>query len=240
LRRYWDRDAATYDLWPEHSAHTASERAAWSTELARLLPHRGARLLDVGAGTGFLSIAAARMDYRVTALDISEGMLARLRGAANRAEVDVHVVRGSAHRPPSGPFDAVMARLTLWTLPDPGAALEAWKAVAPEGRLLIFDGLWSHRDRLESARRRGRTLLHSWKRRPPEHHAPYPEELAVCLPLADDPSPERSIELIEAAGWQTPRLTRLRDVEFARGLALSSLERLLGVTPEYAILAHAA
>jgi SAM-dependent methyltransferase len=179
------------------------------------------------------------MDYRVTALDISAGMLRRLREAAARAQLDIEIVSGSAHEPPPGPFDVVMARLTLWTLPDPVSALSAWRAAAPDGRLLAFEGLWSGRGHVDALRRRGRRLVNSWRGLPAEHHAPYPAELSLKLPLAHDPSPQRSIERIEAAGWRVPQLTRLRDVEWARVLAVPPLERLLGVTPEYAIRARA-
>ena len=239
LRRYWDRDAATYDQWREHGAHSAGERAAWSAELSRLLPPPGARLLDIGAGSGFLSLAAARMGYEVTALDISAGMLACLREAAARASLEVEIVCAPADELPPGPFDAVMARLTLWTLPDPVSALRAWRAATPTGRLLAFEGLKTGRESVDSLRRRGRTLLARVQRLPAEHHAPYPAELSSALPLAHDPSPERLIEQVEAAGWRVPQLTRLRDVEFARRLALPPLERLLGVTPEYVIVARA-
>ena len=47
--------------------------------LTRHLPPPPARVLDVGAGTGALSLPLARLGYQVTALDISPGMLERLR-----------------------------------------------------------------------------------------------------------------------------------------------------------------
>src|SRR5215208_538567 len=96
LRLYWDDDAATYDKWSEHGAWSAGERAAWAGVLAHLLPPPGAKLLDVGAGTGFLSVAAARMGYEVTALDISPGMLARLKQTARKADLPIEVICGSA------------------------------------------------------------------------------------------------------------------------------------------------
>src|SRR5919108_3664505 len=97
LRRYWDDDSATYDLWREHGVWSAGERAAWAAVLARLLPPVGAKVLDVGAGTGFLSLAAARMGYEVTAVDISPGMLAHLRRAAADEALTIEIVCASAH-----------------------------------------------------------------------------------------------------------------------------------------------
>jgi SAM-dependent methyltransferase len=238
LRRYWNEDAPTYDLWPEHTALSALERAAWASELSRVLPTDGGTLLEIGAGTGFLSIAAARLGYRVTALDISEGMLARLKASAARDGLTIETAHAPADQPPEGPFDAVIERLALWTLPDPDGALRAWRNVTkPEGILIAFEGLWTGGGYGDAVRRRGRSLLHRLRRSTPEHHAPYPPELLDALPLAHDPSPERILAEIEAAGWRNPRLTQLRDVEFARVASLSRAEQLLGATREYAIAA---
>lgn len=237
LRRYWDRDAATYDRWREHGAWSAAERATWAATLVGLLPPAGARLLDVGAGTGFLSLAAARLGYDVTALDISSSMLARLRENAASNGLHIETVCGPAHEPPDGPYDAVMERLALWTLPEPKRALAAWREVT-SGRLIVFEGVWSGCDYPEALRRRARRLLQRARRLEPEHHGPYPPDLQTRLPLLRDVSPSALIGAISTAGWSEPRLARLADVEWARLLALPPLERMLGVTPEYCVVAE--
>lgn len=45
---------------------------------------------------------------------------------------------------------------------------------------------------------------------------------------------------VEAAGWGTPRLERLADVEWTRRLALPPFDRLLGVTPSFVVIAECA
>lgn len=236
LRRYWNTDSSTYDAWPEHGAWTPGERAAWASTLTRLLPPAPARILDVGAGTGFLALAAARLGHDVTAVDISDGMLGRLRASAAREGLAVKTACVPADEPPEGPFDVVTERLALWTLPDPETALAAWRRATPGGRLLAFEAV-SVRDYAEGARRRARTLLARLRRTPPEHHGSYGEGLRAALPLSGGASHDALIGRVEAAGWQRVQMSRLRDVQWARELALSPLERLLGATPEYVLRA---
>ncbi|MGH2871923.1 MAG: class I SAM-dependent methyltransferase, partial [Solirubrobacteraceae bacterium] len=102
LRSYWDEDATTYDAWPDHGARSRAETAAWAAELGRLLAPPPQRVLDVGAGTGFLSLAAARLGYEVTALDVSARMLEQLAASAAREGLTVRTVCGSAEGPPEG------------------------------------------------------------------------------------------------------------------------------------------
>lgn len=237
IREYWDADAATYDLAPGHGPGTPAERAAWTAALAAHLPPPPARILDVGAGTGFLAIAMARLGHDVTALDLSSGMLARLVESAGRAGIDVSVVQGPAHEPPGGPFDAVTERHLLWTLPDPRAALAAWRSVAPTGRLLSFEGLWGGADPAQARRQQARTLVRRLRRIPPGHHAEYDPGIRDTLPLGAGTHPDKVVTAVEAAGWPAPRLERLRDVEWARLLAMPATERVLGTVPQYLVRA---
>jgi hypothetical protein len=52
-------------------------------------------------------------------------------------------------------------------------------------------------------------------RTPPDHHAPYPDEILSALPLRAMASPTPFIEAAYEAGWTGVRIQRLRDVEWA-------------------------
>jgi len=235
LRLFWDEDAATYERSLEHVPHTHAQWGAWTAALTRHLPPAPARVLDVGAGTGFLSLIMAQLGYRVTALDLSPGMLEILRSHARREGLDIEIIEGAAELPPAGPFDAVVERLLLWTLIDPKHALDSWRQAAPNGRLVCYEGLWAG-DRLEALRYRARGYLRRLRREPPEHHAPYP---AIFGGLAEEARahPDYLVATVEAAGWACVRLERLSDVEWAEALAMPPLLRLAGVTPEFAVIA---
>src|SRR5271156_3144930 len=88
IRTYWNEDAATYDLAAQHRPRSPFVMAAWTAALERLLPPPPGRVLDCGAGTGFLSLIAARLGHRVTALDLSPPMLAQLSRAASAEGLD--------------------------------------------------------------------------------------------------------------------------------------------------------
>jgi SAM-dependent methyltransferase len=238
LRHYWDEDAATYDLTPEHFPHAKAQEAAWNAALTRHLPPPPARVLDVGAGTGSLSLPLARLGYQVTALDLSPGMLGRLRSRAADEGLDIEIVEGRAESPPQLAFDAVVERLLLWTLPHPEATVAAWRQAAPGGRLVCFEGVWGEgADKVEKLRARGRRYLHRFQRRSPEHHGAYDPSIVDELPFRQGMSPNSIIGTVEAAGWHSVRLERLRDVEWARTMLLPPLERILWVTPEFAVVA---
>lgn len=237
VRHYWDADAATYDDAPGHRPTAPAVVAAWDSALARLLPAAPARILDCGAGTGFLSLIAARLGHQVTALDTSPAMLDGLRRRAAELGLGINVVEGLASSPPAGPFDAVIERHLVWTLPDPVGTLAAWRAVATHGRLVLVENLWPGADHLESIVDRGRQVLARLRGEPEDHHAPYPDEVAAAVPLGAGTHPNALVETAQAAGWPDPRLERLRDVDWASTLTMRMPERLLGVRPRFAVTA---
>ncbi|MGH9104811.1 MAG: class I SAM-dependent methyltransferase [Acidimicrobiales bacterium] len=237
VRSFWDLDAATYDRSPSHNPRTALELAAWRAALRRLLPPPPAKVLDVGSGTGFLALQLAGQGYEVTALDLSEGMLARLQEKAERAGIEVKTVHADAANPEVSGFAAVVGRHLVWTLPDPKAALEAWHGAAE--RLLLVETVWGEAaGTAERFRRVGHTALQRLRKAQPDHHAEYDAALVSRLPLGGGATPEALVSLVWSTSWGPARAERLRDVEWATRRAFpSALDRFLGASPRFAVIA---
>ncbi|MEV5432176.1 class I SAM-dependent methyltransferase [Streptomyces sp. NPDC052701] len=139
----WDARAAAFDDEPDHGLRDPRVRRAWAARLRAWLPARAGDLLDLGCGTGSLSLLAAEQGHRVTGVDLSRNMvnLAR-RKLAGR---DAVFLVGDAAAPPVGEqrFDTVLVRHVLWALPDPGGALRHWRSLLrPGGRLVLVEGVW--------------------------------------------------------------------------------------------------
>ena len=238
IREFWDRDAATYDHSASHAISDPLEAATWRAALRRALPEPPSTVLDVGAGTGSLSLLAAELGYLVTSLDLSEGMLAKAREKAGARGLELSFEIGSAMTPPQGPFDTVMERHVVWTMPDPVGALRAWReATAPGGRLVLFEGVWGSRAPADRAKHAVADAVRRVMGVGDHHHAPYPDEVLSALPLARMPSPTPLVDAVFEAGWTGVRIQRLRDVEWAARVhepwPLGWLEHL----PRYSLIA---
>lgn len=239
IREYWDADAATYDRSDSHHPSTRLQRAAWRGALAGLVGDGGGqRVLDVGAGTGFLSLLLAEMGHDVTAVDMSAQMLQHLKDKAAAAETPVTTIEAEATDVPDGPFDVVVSRHLMWLLPDPVAALQTWHRVASSGRLLLVDAQWGKSaSQGEKVRRAGRRAITRWRKTPPAHHAELPDDVRARLPLGHGPGPAELLDVLHATDWSAPRLHRLAAVEWAMADELPYPERVLGVSPRFAIVA---
>ena len=140
---HWGRRAAGFDADFGHSIRTAAERAAWDRILDLVVGGRGTLdALDVGCGTGFLSLELAGRGHRVTGIDFAPQMLAEARKKAMAQGVAVRFEEGDAEQLPfaEGSFDLVMTRHVLWTLPHPEQAIDEWiRVLRPGGRLAAMD-----------------------------------------------------------------------------------------------------
>lgn len=144
-RRLWDAAASTFDEAPDHGLRNAQTAAAWTTLLRQALPAAPSKVLDVGCGTGSLSLLVAELGHHVTGIDISPAMLTAAREKTARAEyiVDFRVMDAAYPQFAPSSFDAVLCRHVLWALPDPADILQRWTALLkPAGRLVLIEGFW--------------------------------------------------------------------------------------------------
>jgi release factor glutamine methyltransferase len=101
----------------------------------------GARVLDVGTGSGALALVAARRGARVTAVDVSRRAVCAARLNAWRAGLRVRALRGNLFAPVAGEsFDLVLANPPYVPTPDahrePRGRARAWDA-GHDGRLVL-------------------------------------------------------------------------------------------------------
>lgn len=139
----WDASAAAFDEEPDHGLRDPDVRAAWAGRLRSWLAERRCDLLDLGCGTGSLSLLAAEQGHRVTGVDLAPAMIDLAR--AKLAGRDAAFLVGDAAAPPVGEerFDALLVRHVLWTLPDPARVLRHWRGLLrPGGRLVLVEGVW--------------------------------------------------------------------------------------------------
>ena len=107
------------------------------TELGRLWVaawlQAGATVVDIGAGTGRVTIPLAGRGCNVVAVEAAPGMLAQLREKAGRIKV-LPILAGASHLPfPGGRFDAVVIARLLYLTPD-------WPAILAETRRVLAVG----------------------------------------------------------------------------------------------------
>jgi ubiquinone/menaquinone biosynthesis C-methylase UbiE len=141
-------------LIPNLAQVKAGQRAAWSSgdyavvgttlqivgeELCEALdPRAGQKVLDVAAGNGNASLAAARRWCHVTATDYVPGLLARTgeRAGADRLEVALREADAEALPFPDGAFDAVVSTFGVMFTPNQDrAAAELIRVCAPGGKI---------------------------------------------------------------------------------------------------------
>lgn len=131
-----DFDAAERQIW-------AGRAEAFRDSFAKLCAHTapalldaagagpGARLLDVGTGSGTVAAAACARGARVSAVDAEPGMVALAQRAAPEAEVSMAVLPDLPFAP--GAFDAVVANFVINHVGRPADAVAALRTVTRPG-----------------------------------------------------------------------------------------------------------
>ncbi len=143
--QYWDNEADTFDQEPDHGLLDLGVRTAWQSLLEKSLPPPPAVILDVGCGTGSLSVLLAEAGYEVTGIDFSPAMISQAKAKAHRAGQTISFQVMDAASPSLFPqkYDVILCRHLLWALPEPAQVLQNWSTLlAPNGRFLLIEGFW--------------------------------------------------------------------------------------------------
>jgi len=147
VRRHWNRRAANFDEEASHGLLNDVQARAWRRLIARIAGPAALDALDIGCGTGFLSLLLAAQGHRVTGVDMAPLMLAQTRAKAAAQEVEIRLVADDVETLaslPAASFDLAVERHVIWTLSHPEGALQTWRRVLrPGGRLVLIEGWWS-------------------------------------------------------------------------------------------------
>ncbi len=134
-RAAWDEIATGYDEFVTPSHMALGEHALRS---AGLRP--GMRFLDVAAGSGALSLPAARLGAKVLSTDVSPRMLERLEARAREERLDLktRVMDGHALELEDESFDLSGSQFGVMLFPDmPRGVAELARVTRPEGRVVL-------------------------------------------------------------------------------------------------------
>jgi len=134
----WDRIAPRYDAFIRRFV---SEQYSEIIERTWERLEEGQDVLEIGAGTGNVSLEAARKVKSVTINDLSPKMLEIAIAKAQkmgRKNVEFVVGDATALPFPDRSFDACLLINVLHVLPEPLACLqEAWRILRPKGVLIV-------------------------------------------------------------------------------------------------------
>jgi ubiquinone/menaquinone biosynthesis C-methylase UbiE len=209
-RDAWDRIAPGYDR-----TNTPTQMWLGGEGLRRVGLQAGMRFLDVAAGSGALSIPAARLGARVLATDHSPAMLELLAARARdeRLTIETRVMDGHALDVADNSFDVVGSQFGVMLFADmPKGVREMTRVAKPGGAVLLhaygdprrIDFLGFLIDAIRSVR--------------PEFSGPPADPAPLEFQLAD---PDRLRREFATAGLTNVSVESITETtEFANGRAL--------------------
>lgn len=138
MKTFWDRIASLYDIVARLTRGSTDKEMYDGIEAAI---EEGMNVLDCAAGTGMLSIAAAKKAKHVVCTDQSRNMLIKAVKNARRYHVrNISFAKRDifALKDPDNRYDAVIAGNVLHLLDDPEkAVMELMRVTKPGGKIIL-------------------------------------------------------------------------------------------------------
>ena len=137
--------APSFDDEPDHGLRHPVILASWTQLFRAWIPITPANILDIGCGTGSLSVVLAGLGHKVSGIDLSPKMisLAREKAAGHGYQIEFQVMDAAFPPLSHEQFDVIVCRHLLWSLPDPAQVLQRWaELLKAKGRLLLVEGYW--------------------------------------------------------------------------------------------------
>lgn len=146
VRRFYED--APFPGYPPHDSLALLRARAEQSQFARLLDRAipgNARLVEIGCGTGQMSLYLARADRVVIGADLTRASLLLGAAAARRFGLDrVQFIETDLHHPGlrAGSFDVVYSSGVLHHTPDPRASFARIARLARPGGMIVL-GLYN-------------------------------------------------------------------------------------------------
>ncbi len=146
VKNMWEHSASEQREFMLNEFKTSGE--VWKKLLGNILPSFTlGEVLDVGCGTGFLSVLIAELGFHVTAVDSSAKMLEEARNVAKikGVEQNINFIKSDAEEMifSENQFVAVVLRHSSWLFEDPRLVYEkSYKYLSKGGVLINFDANW--------------------------------------------------------------------------------------------------
>ena len=160
-------EAAPFPGYPPHATlewlRARAERSEFARMLDRAIPG-DATILEMGCGTGQMSLYLARANRRVIAADLTGASLRLASAAARRFGLDVRFLQTDLHHPGlrDGAFDVVYSSGVLHHTPDPAAAFARIVRLARPGGWIVV-GLYNAFARIPLRMRRAVARLSGFR-----------------------------------------------------------------------------
>ncbi|MEF9919270.1 MAG: class I SAM-dependent methyltransferase [Eubacterium sp.] len=231
IKNIWDDCGSDYDNDYAHGLKSDQEKEEWLKLLDNIVPQKQSDILDVGAGTGFLSLLLGELGHHCKGIDLSEGMLAKAREKVKKSRLTgINFYIGDAENldEPDNTYDIVINRHLVWTLPHPEQAVAEWiRVLKPGGRLIIIDGDWFYDGMVNRFKVFcGKCLVSvAEKRNAFDGTGAYDENLIAKLPMMHSENAKQLVDLVKNTGISI-EVKDARNVEKAELAAMSLGYRL--------------